>query len=76
MRYRVATTSNELRGSTQPVIPFVRMRRQSPRDSPSSTREFGPIEATMRDSLLAPDRTITQCRDTERTQRDAGRFVA
>ena len=30
----------------------------------------------MRDCLLAPDRTITQCRDTERTQRDAGRFTA
>ena len=44
------------------------MRRHSPRDSPSSTRELGPIDATMRDWRLAPECTITQCRDTERTQ--------
>jgi len=30
----------------------------------------------IRDCLLAPDRTITQCRDTDRTQRDTGRFAA
>ena len=29
----------------------------------------------MRDCLLAPERTMTQCRDTERTHRDAGRFA-
>ena len=28
----------------------------------------------MRDCLLAPERTMTQCRDTERTHREAGRF--
>ena len=56
------------------MIPFARIRRQSPRDSPSSTREFGPIDATIRDCLLAPERTITQCRDTDRTQRDTGRL--
>jgi len=61
-------SSNELRGSTQPERPFARMRRHSPRDSPSSTRELGPIDATTRDCRLAPECTITQCRDTERTQ--------
>jgi len=30
----------------------------------------------MRDCLLAPERTMTQCRDTDRTQRDTGRFTA
>src|SRR3954454_9412573 len=63
-------SSNELRGSTQPERPFARMRRHSPRDSPSSTRELGPIDATTRDCRLAPECTITQCRDTERTQRE------
>ena len=61
-------SSNELRGSTHPESPFARMRRHSPRDSPSSTRELGPIDATTRDCRLAPECTITQCRDTERTQ--------
>ncbi len=61
-------SSKELRGSTHPERPFARMRRHSPRDSPSSTRELGPIDATMRDCRLAPECTITQCRDTERTQ--------
>jgi len=45
------------------------MRRQEPRDSPNSTREFGPMDATIRESLLAAARTTTQCRDTERTHR-------
>ena len=45
------------------------MRRQEPRNSPSSTRELGPMDATIRESLLAPARTTTQCRDTERTHR-------
>jgi hypothetical protein len=43
------------------------MRRHEPRDSPNSTREFGPIEATTRDSRLGPVRTTTQWRDTVRT---------
>lgn len=55
-------------------MPLARIRRQSPRYSPSSTREFGPIDAMIRDCLLAPERTMTQCRETERTHRDAGRF--
>jgi len=46
------------------------MRRQVPRDSPSSTREFGPIEATMRDCRLASDRITTQWREYERTHDD------
>jgi hypothetical protein len=70
--YRAAT-SNELRGSTQPDSPFARIRRQVPRDSPNSTREFGPIEATMRDCRLAPDRITTQCREYERTHGDVRR---
>jgi hypothetical protein len=45
------------------------MRRHEPRASPSSTRELGPIDATIRESLLAPERMTTQCRDTDRTQR-------
>ena len=43
------------------------MRRHDPRDSPNSTRELGPIDATTRDSLLGPVRTTTQWRDTVRT---------
>ena len=45
------------------------MRRQSPRVSPSCTREFGPIDATSRDRLLGPARTTTQPLETEFTQR-------
>lgn len=45
------------------------MRRHEPRISPNSTRELGPIEATIRESLLAPARITTQCRETERTHR-------
>ena len=67
--YRADASSNELRGSTHPVIPFARMRRQEPRDSPNSTRELGPTEATIREFRLAPARTTTQCRETERTHR-------
>jgi len=43
------------------------MRRHPSRDSPSCTREFGPIDATRRDRLLAPARTGTQSRDIELT---------
>jgi len=46
------------------------MRRQEPRDSPSSTRELGPIDATMREWLLASARITTQCRENERTHGD------
>jgi hypothetical protein len=35
---------------------------------------LGPIDATIRESLLAPARITIQCRDTERTHR-AGRFA-
>jgi hypothetical protein len=56
-------TSNELRGSTQPASPFARMRRQEPRDSPNSTRELGPIDATIRECRLASARITTQCRE-------------
>ena len=45
------------------------MRRHSPRDSPNSTRDLGPIDATIRESLLAFARTTTQCLETVRTQR-------
>jgi hypothetical protein len=34
------------------------------------------MDAMIRDCLLAPERTITQCRDTERTQRAFTRFEA
>jgi len=43
------------------------MRRQEPRDSPNSTRELGPIDATIRECLLASERITTQCREKERT---------
>ena len=50
------------------------MRRHPSRDSPNCTREFGPIEATRRDRLLAPARTGTQSRDIELTH-CVGRFA-
>jgi hypothetical protein len=46
------------------------MRRQEPRDSPNSTRELGPIDATIRACGLASLRTTTQCRENERTHGD------
>ena len=49
------------------------MRRQSPRDSPNCTREFGPIDATRRDRLLGSARTTTQSREMELTHRVARR---
>jgi hypothetical protein len=67
--YRDATSSNELRGSTQPARPFARIRRQEPRVSPNSTRELGPIDATIFESVVAAARITTQCREMERTQR-------
>ena len=69
-------------GSTQPEMPRALMRRQVPLDSPSCTREFGPIDATRRDCLLGPARTTTQPLEIEVTQRGeplafgAGRGVA
>jgi len=45
------------------------MRRQFPRASPSWTREFGPIDATRRERLLASARTTTQSREIELTHR-------
>jgi hypothetical protein len=45
------------------------MRRQDPRVSPNSTRERGPIDATILASLLASERTTTQLRDTDLTHR-------
>lgn len=46
------------------------MRRQDPRDSPNSTRELGPIDATIRECRLASARITTQCRENERTHGD------
>ena len=45
------------------------MRRHSPRVSPSCTRVFGPIAATMRDCRVGFDRTTAQFRATDVTQR-------
>lgn len=52
------------------------MRRQVPCVSPNCTRELGPIDATMRDCLLAPARTMTQSRETDDTQRALRRDFA
>jgi hypothetical protein len=68
-----ASVKNE-RGSTQPAIPRALIRRHVPLDSPSWTRELGPIDATRRESLLGPARTTTQPRETEGTQRAARDF--
>ena len=46
------------------------MRRHAPRDSPNWTRESGPMDAMIRDPLLASARTMTQLFATEFTQRD------
>jgi hypothetical protein len=67
--YLDASNSKEFRGSTQPFSPRMRMRRHEPTVSPSSTRERGPIEAMIRDFLLAPARTTTQSRETDLTHR-------
>jgi hypothetical protein len=47
------------------------MRRHSPRASPSCTRVFGPMEATIRDFLLGSARTITQFLAMVLVHRDA-----
>ena len=57
-----------VRCSTQPERPFARIRRQSPRVSPSCTRVFGPIEAMIRDWRVGFDRTTAQLRATDVTQ--------
>ena len=57
------------RCSTQPASPFALIRRHPPRDSPSCTRVFGPMEAMMRDCGLALARTTTQLLAIEFTQR-------
>jgi hypothetical protein len=50
-------------------MPRALIRRQVPFDSPSCTREFGPIDATRRACLLGPARTTTQPLEIEVTQR-------
>ena len=57
-----------VRCSTQPESPLARIRRQSPRVSPSCTRVFGPIDAIMRDWRVGFDRTTAQLRATDVTQ--------
>jgi hypothetical protein len=52
------------------------MRRHVPRDSPNSTRELGPIDATSLDVLLGPERITTQSRETKRTHRVDPRAAA
>src|SRR5678815_842179 len=56
-----------VRCSTQPESPLARIRRQSPRVSPSCTRVFGPIEAMIRDWRVGFDRTMAQFRATDVT---------
>jgi len=56
-------------GSTHPEMPRALIRRHVPLDSPSCTREFGPIDATRRACLLGPARTTTQPFETDVTQR-------
>ena len=58
-----------VRCSTHPDNPFARIRRQSPRVSPSCTRVFGPIDAMIRDRRLGSARTIAQFRATDTTHR-------
>jgi hypothetical protein len=83
-RYRSTSTrdraepgaaAKDERGSTQPEMFRARMRRHVPRDSPSWTRESGPIDATIRDSLLGAARTTTHPFETELTHLDELRGV-
>jgi hypothetical protein len=67
-----APTNDEC-NSTHPANPLALIRRHEPRDSPSCTREPGPIDATIRDPLLASARTTTQLVEMELTQRDVAR---
>jgi hypothetical protein len=55
--------------STHPLNPRALMRRHVPCDSPSWTRECGPIDATSRVPFPGPARTTTHPLDTELTQR-------
>jgi len=71
MRERVVpgAAAKDERGSTQPDMLWARIRRQVPLVSPSWTRESGPMEATIRESLLGAARTMTHAFETEVTQR-------